>query len=126
MFARPSRLLPGRWQLFEYFVEPGNELVNVKEEQIKAENQSWEIEFGDENFVHKSNLSIEPISSLEGGNWSVSRNYVTLINPKDFRSNIEFQFAIEKGNLKLLKKDAFGKIVFFGFFRRMEIDKIKR
>jgi hypothetical protein len=45
------------------------------------------------------------IYNLESGEWSVSKNFITLIHPGDFRNNLEFQFAVEKGDLKFLKKD---------------------
>jgi hypothetical protein len=32
---------------------------------------------------------------------------------------MEYQFAVEKGNLRLLKKDFTGKIELFGFFRKV-------
>lgn len=121
MFARPSKQLPGKWQLFEYYFEPEKELDHITEEQLKAENQSWDIEFAeDEKYFHKSNLSVSLISTIENGTWSISKNFITLIHPQEFRNNVEFQFAIEKGDLKILKKDEFGKIEFFGFFRKQE------
>lgn len=119
MFARPSRKLPGKWKLQEYYFEPGEELVNVKENQMKAENLFWEIELREGNqYVHRTNLTLPFITQLTSGHWSRSRNFITLIHPKDFRNNVEFQFAIEKETLKLLKKDPLGKIEFFGFFRK--------
>jgi hypothetical protein len=121
MFARPSRKLPGKWKLQEYYFEPGEELVNIKENQVKAENLFWEIEFtAEEQYIHRTNLPVPLIAGLTSGYWSRSRNFITLIHPKDFRNNVEFQFAIEKETLKLLKKDRFGKIEFFGFFRKTE------
>lgn len=119
MFARPSRQLPGKWQLFEYYVENESDLKNVNEAQLKADKQYLNVEFAeDEKFLHQSNLSVSIISAIENANWSISKNFVTLIHPDNFRNNVEFQFAFEKGNLKLLKKDDFGKILFFGFFKR--------
>ena len=120
MFVRPSKLLPGKWQLFEYYVDRGTDLLNFKEEELKKQKENWTIEFSEnEKFIQKGNLSVELISRIENGVWSISRNFVTIINPSDFRKNVEFQFAIAKGQLKLLKKDAFGKIEFFGFFTRL-------
>lgn len=119
MFAQPSRKLPGKWKLQEYYFEPGEKLVNVKENQMKAGNLFWEIEFAArDQYIHRTNLPIPLIAGLTSGYWSHSRNFITLIHPKDFRNNVEFQFAIEKETLKLLKKDRFGKIEFFGFFRK--------
>lgn len=120
MFARPSKLLPGKWQLFEYYVDEGEDLLNFKEEKLKEKQEGWMIEFAaDEKFTHQGKLSVDLISGIENGVWSISRNYVTIIHPTNFRNNVEFQFAIEKNQLKLLKKDAFGKIEFFGFFKRL-------
>jgi Lipocalin-like domain len=118
MFARPSKLLPGKWQLFEYYFDSEKELNHITEQQLNAAKESWIIEFTEEeNYIQQSQLSLSLISKIENGTWSISRNYVTLIHPDNFRNNIEFQFAIEKGILKLLKKNAFGKIEFFGFFK---------
>lgn len=119
MFARPAKKLPGKWQLSEYFFDSDTELVNIKEQQLKAETQFLEFEFEEEIFKLKSNLSIQLIQNIENGNWGITKNFITLIYPGDFRKNVEFQFAIEKGILKLLRKDALGKIEFFGFFRKI-------
>jgi hypothetical protein len=118
MFIRPSKKIPGKWQLFEYFSEPETELINIKEPQLKADSQYLEFEFEEESYQLKSNLSIQLIQNIENGNWSITKNFITLIHTKDIRKNVEFQFAIEKGILKLLRKDAGGKIEFFGFFRK--------
>src|SRR5680860_1669122 len=81
MFARPSKQLPGKWQLFEYYFEQEKELNHITEEQLKAEKQSWDIEFAeDERYFHKSNLSISLISAIENGTWSISKNFITLIH----------------------------------------------
>ena len=121
MFARPSKQLPGKWQLFEYYVDRGEDLLNFKEEELKKIKENWSIEFSEnEQFIQNGNVSVELIAGIENGIWSISRNYVTIIHPNDFRKNVEFQFAIVKKQLKLLKKDAFGKIEFFGFFRKLE------
>ena len=119
MFARPSKKIPGKWQLYEYYTEPDKKLVNIKEKQLIKENLFFEIGFYDKGkYAQKTNLSIPIISHIENGTWSISKNYITLIHPEDFRKNIEFQFAFENGNLKLLNRDTLGKIEFFGFFRR--------
>lgn len=121
MFARPRKQLSGKWQLFEYYFETEKELNHISEELLKTKKQQWNIEFiEDDKYFQNSNLSIPLISTIENGDWSISKNFITLIHPKNFRKNIEFQFAVEKGNLKLLKKDGLGKIEFFGFFRKHE------
>ena len=120
MFARPSKQIPGKWQLVEYYVETGEELRNINEAQLKAENELWNIEFTEENkYYHQSNLPVWQISKIRNGNWSISKNFMTLTSSENTRNNIEFQFAIEKGRLKLLKKDALGRIEFFGFFNKL-------
>lgn len=119
MFARPSKKLPGKWVLFEFYHEPEKELVHKTKDQIKQEKIVWEIEFDDnENYIHNSNLDIPVVSKITNGTWSRSKNFITLIHPVNFRDNVEFQFAIDKENLKLLKKNGLGKIEFFGFFRK--------
>ena len=119
MFARPSKKLPGKWILFEFYHEPDKKLIHKTKDQIKKERIVWEIEFdAQENYTHNTNLDIPVVSKITSGTWSRSKNFITLIHPVNFRDNVEFQFAIEKENLKLLKKDALGKIEFFGFFRK--------
>lgn len=119
MFARPSKQIPGKWELVEYYIEKGNELLNIKEEQLKVNSEFWHIEFTpDFNFSHDNNLPVWQIAKVKSGNWSFSKNFITLTSSENARNNIEFQFAIEKETLKLLKKDALGRIEFFGFFNR--------
>ncbi len=119
MFARPSKLLPGKWQLFEYYMDSEDELLNFKAEVLKANSQSLQIEIEETNqFLFRVNLPVPIFQNIEKGEWSISKNFVSFIDSTDFRNTIELQFAFEKGNLKLLKKDGFGKIEFFGFFRK--------
>ena len=121
MFARPSKQIPGKWQLFEYYVEKGNDLQNINEARLKEEKGLWDIEFTVENkYYHQCNLPVWQISKIKNGNWSISKNFITLSSSENERNSIEFQFAIEKEKLKLLKKDALGRIEFFGFFRQKE------
>lgn len=122
MFVRPSKKLPGKWQLYEYYIDEAKELKHVKSEQLTSEKQNWNIEFTTEGekYIHNSNLSVPLISKIESGLWNISKNFITIIHPQDFRKNIKFQFAFEKGDLKLLKKDEFGKIEFFGFFKKTD------
>ena len=119
MFARPSKQLPGEWTLFEYYTEPGEELIHKQENELKDEQRFLKIAFsGNRSFSYKTNLPIDFIVEKGDFTWSTSKNYITLIHPNDFRKNLEFQFAIEKGVLRILKKDSFGKIILFGFFRK--------
>jgi hypothetical protein len=119
MFARPSKQIPGKWKLVEYYIEKGNELNNIKETQLKANNEFWQIEFTTEyQFRHENNLPVWQITKVTNGNWSFSQNFITLTSSENQANNIEFQFAIEKNTLKLLKKDTLGRIEFFGFFNK--------
>lgn len=112
--------LPGQWKLYEYYTEPGNELLNIKPEQVRSEKHTWDIVFEENGgYQSSSNLKIPIPHNPETGKWSRAKNFVTLIHPDDFRKSIEFQFAFEKGNLKLLKKDDFGRILVFAFFERV-------
>lgn len=118
MFVRQSKLVPGKWQLIEYYTETENELRNITENQLKADGEFWNIEFTPEkNYSKNSNLPLPLISGLKNGNWNVSKNYITLNSSGE---SVEFQFAIEKEILRILKKDNLGKIIFFGFFKRNE------
>ncbi|KAF0239336.1 MAG: hypothetical protein FD181_316 [Prolixibacteraceae bacterium] len=118
MFARPSRQISGRWQLVEYYIETENQLRNITENQLKADEEFWNIEFTPEKSYSKnSNLPLPLISGLKNGNWDVSKNYITLNSSGE---SVEFQFAIEKEILRMLKKDNLGRITFFGFFRKKE------
>ena len=120
MFVRPSKLGPGKWQLFEYYSEPGRELENVKEDELKTRKEHLNLEFDvDNKFSKSSTLTVALFSGLESGTWSTAKNYISLIHPSDFRQTVEFQFAIEKGVLKLVKKVSLWKIEFFGFFERL-------
>ncbi|MGM0620338.1 MAG: lipocalin family protein [Bacteroidota bacterium] len=125
MFARPSKQLPGQWNLFEYYTEPEKELIHKHEEQLKEDKLFLKIEFSENGkFNYDSNLPVNFITNNGDFNWSIAKNYITLIHADDFRKNQEFQFAIEKDVLKILKKDSFGKIILFGFFRKTAGKKI--
>jgi len=120
MFARPSKQLPGKWQLEEYYVETGDELRNITESRLKAAKELWNIEFtADKNYLHECNLPVSFISGIKNGNWNTSQNFITLKFSGISNESVEFQFAIEKEQLKLLKKDEKGSIEFFGFFNRI-------
>jgi hypothetical protein len=124
MFARPSKQLPGEWKLFEFYTEPEKELIHKQEKQLKDENLFLNVEFAENGtFNYTTNLQVEFISEEGSFTWSIAKNFITLIHNSDFRKNQEFQFAIEKGVLKILKKDSFGKIILFGFFRKKGAEK---
>ena len=119
LFKLPRQKITGEWMLYEYFVEDNTQLVHVLSDDLTARKESFEIKFSENDFFLKLNISVPLLQNIEDGKWSVAKNYITFINKTNFRDNVEFQFAFEKGNLKLLKKDATGKIEFFGFFNRL-------
>jgi hypothetical protein len=121
MFFNPVKVLPGRWQLFEFYTEPALELIHMEESQLKAENLFWNIEFSDDRvFSQKSNLNFPVIHSDLTGTWSRNGNYIIIKSTGEkYSYSIEFQFALDKEKLKLLKKDKLGKIEIFGFFRKI-------
>lgn len=120
MFARPSREIPGRWQLVEYYSESSGNLINRKEPQLKDEKTICEVNFGENgDFYQNSNLQEGVFSRSKFSRWKHARNYVILAySDQPDEKNEVFQFAIENGILKLLKKNVNGQIDFFGFFRR--------
>jgi hypothetical protein len=119
MFSRPVSLIPGRWHLFEYYTEPEGELINVKEDQLKNENGFWVIEFRENGqFIQTSNLPVRFIEDIPVWNWRLKRNYLKMVHPDNKNHYEEFQFTVERGLLKLLKKDFNGRIMFFGFFKK--------
>jgi hypothetical protein len=68
----------------------------------------------------KSNLTIPSLPNTLKGTWTRSKNFLKIgISDQDQPRMLEFQFAVEKENLKLLKKNRNGKIEVFGFFRRI-------
>lgn len=120
MFARPSKQISGKWRLVEYYTEAKDELLNFKEAEISAKKENWDIEFTPDNkFNHIYNLPVLQIAILKNGSWRISGNYVVFSSVDNQENNFKFQFAIEKGKLKLLKKDIQGRIEFFGFFNKI-------
>jgi len=100
-------------------MENEKELLHLEENQLKSENIFFNLEFlENEKFNWNSNLEVPVIRELPSGTWSRTKNYITIIHPNDFRNNVLFQFAIDKGTLKLLCKSKLGRIEFFGFFRQ--------
>lgn len=121
VFGKISKKIPGKWLLYEYYIDSKDELLNFKAEDLKENQQSLQLEFYNEGvFICDGKIPVALFQDAKQNKWSVSKNFITLIHPENFRDNIEFQFAFEKGNLKLLKKDSFGKIVFFGFFKAVK------
>ena len=121
IFGSISKKIPGEWQLYEYYIDTEEELLNIKENRLRENQQSFEIEFFENGkYLREINLPVNLFQHFENGEWSVAKNFITFMHPENFRNNVEFQFAFEKENLKLLKKDGTGKIEFFGFFKRIE------
>ncbi len=119
VFGNKKKLIPGKWHLFEYYVDEGENLLHFDEDALNENKVLFVISLLNTNeFIVAGNAPVKLLSGTSEGKWSVARNFITFIDPKDFRNNIEFQYAFEKGNLKLLKKDVMGKIEFFGFFKR--------
>ncbi len=121
MFARPSKMLPGKWQLFEYYYDSGADLINIKETELTLSKNTMLIEINTDNVLTiNENLKIEIFRNFEKGHWLRKRNFVTFINNGKYEENLTFQFDASSKQLKLLKKDVKGRIDFFGFFKRIE------
>lgn len=121
MFARPSKMLPGKWQLFEYYYDSEADLVNIKETELQLSKNTMLIEFNADNFLTiNENLKIEIFRNFKKGKWLRKRNFVTFISSEEHEENLTFQFDAGSEQLKLLKKDVRGRIDFFGFFKRIE------
>jgi hypothetical protein len=121
LFARPSKMLHGKWQLFEYYYDSGADLVNIKETELQLSKNTMLIEFNADNIlIINENLKLEIFRNFEMGNWLRKRNFVTFTNSGKHEEHLTFQFDAGSEQLKLLKKDAKGRIDFFGFFKRIE------
>jgi hypothetical protein len=120
LFARPSKMLPGKWQLFEYYYDSGADLVNIKEPELQLIKKTMLIEFNADNIlIINENLKLEIFRNFKNANWLRKRNFVTFINNSKCEENLTFQFDAGSEQLKLLKKDEKGRIDFFGFFKRI-------
>jgi hypothetical protein len=110
--------LTGLWILYEYYYEPEDELLHIKEEQLLKGNIHWEIEFDNRGiFRQKSNLPVKFFTNEKIYFWSLSQNFLNIITPEKDQKEV-FQFALTKNQLRLLQKDQSGRIVFFGFFKK--------
>lgn len=124
VFGSITKKIPGNWQLFEYYYDVKEDLVHWKEEDLKRNNELLQIQLSEQKqFSVTQNLSLTVFRNVKSGEWSVHRNYITFVDPANFRNNLEFQFAFERDTLKLLKKDRMGKIEFFGFFKNADLKK---
>ncbi len=120
LFARPSQQIPAKWNLEEYYLDTDQELVHVTGLQLKEKKQFFSIEFFEDNsYQHQNNLKVPVVKNIQNGEWVISRNYIKLNSSEGNEALIEFQFAIVKEQLKLLKKDSEGRIEFFGIFHQV-------
>ncbi len=118
---RPEKKIIGKWQLVEYYIDREKELLHFDEASLKTNNINFILTFLESSeFILRGNLPVVMFSSFQEGNWSISRNYLNWIHPKNANNNIRFQFAFDKGIFKILKKDEKGNIEFFGLFRKKE------
>lgn len=119
LFFNPLKIIPGRWCLYEYYTETQDELFHVQEEHLKEKNLLWEIEFYEnQSFTCKSNLAVPLMEGSRSGTWRKAGNFLSFTYSGESPQKIDFQFAIDKGILKLLKKSSLGKIEIFGFLRK--------
>lgn len=116
----PGRIF-GKWYLYEYYTEPDKNVQHFTEETLKEKGQYCIIEFSpDKTFNFHTNLSISLFRNNRLNRWSKQKNFLTLIQSENSSENVEFQFAVDRKMLKMLKKDNLGRILFFGFFRKSE------
>ena len=112
--------LLGSWELFEYYMDQNDRLLHIKEDQIKRDKMKWNLSFLEKGkFTNETNLFIPFFKKLEANRWIKSRNFVTLSEIDSLDPGITFQFAFDKGILKLLQKNKLGKIEIFAFFKRI-------
>jgi len=112
--------IKGKWHLFEYYTEPGNELIHFAEQDLRSNERYMEIHFMPEGeCAVKCNFEL-PVLTQKNENieWQKRRNYISFFNPEIKKKEELFQFAVDKNTLKLLKKNKTGKIQFFGFFKK--------
>jgi len=118
MFARPSKQIPGKWRLDEYYFETKDGLNHLPEPKLRESGQSWNIDFSPENRLnHVCSLPLPLLQNLTDCNWRIYRQFLYIIPAS--QETIKFQYAIDKEQLRLLKKNVTGQIEFFGFFNRI-------
>ncbi len=119
---RKNNSFQGRWELFEYYLDEGNDLIHIEEIQLKSSNQEWILEFKENGqFKSSSTLDIPVIKKIEATRWLKKGRMLHLIFPANNQINMCFQYAFDKGTMKLLKKDKSGKIEVFAFFKRSPV-----
>lgn len=120
IFTNPRNLLPGKWQLVEYFTEPETELLHVDEDELQQKKEFLQLSFTQEKaFTPVCNIANTPFTGLAEGSWGLSRGYLTLSSDKEEVKDVKFRYAFHKDELRLLIKNPPEKIEFFGMFRRV-------
>ena len=110
-----------KWSLYEYYIDQEDGLLNMKEERLQSEGLFWYIEFHDNGTLKfDSNLKVSLIEGMNPSAWEKSKSIVNLTDDNVNNKSIKFQYAFDKGNLKMLKKHPSGQIEIFAFFRREE------
>ncbi len=123
---RLNNSLHGEWELFEYYYDSKNILQHVEKDQLKSEGNFWELSFLEPGILKMNvRLPVQSVNGLYANKWSRKRNYVAFADEELGKNAISFQYSIDKGILKLLKKDKSGKIEIFAFFERID-DKKRR
>ena len=118
---RMKHSLLGDWIMFEYYFDSGTELNHIKKGQLEANAQKWELSFFDQgtlkSVIYLKGLFIDGYSTNK---WIKRKNQITLFDETRPEGSITFQYAIDKGILKLLKKEDSGRIQIFAFFERVQ------
>ncbi len=115
--AVPGLILPGRWIMYEYYCEQDDELLHLTEVELLREKLYWEIEFEHSGiFRQKSNIAVKFLEHETDLYWDISRNFLDI---KSKGQRERFQFALVKDHIRLLQKERNGRIVFFGFFKKL-------
>ena len=118
--------LLGSWGLDEFYTDQGGQLLHVDQQKLKSENHLWELSFFEKGRLkHSSNLGIQGLQDIGFRQWKRERNYVALMADNPLKVCIRYQFAIDKGILKLLKKEKNGAIVIFAFFKKKEAPMVE-
>jgi hypothetical protein len=79
----------------------------------------WILRFTKEgSFFQNSSPGINFLEETSICRWRLLQNFLKLYDQKDLHIKELSQYAFEKDNLKLLKKDNDGKIMSFGFFKK--------
>ncbi len=121
---RLNNSLLGEWKVFEFYFDSKNILHHVEKDQLESEGNFWNISFLELGIL-KMNVML-PAQSVKGVNankWSRKRNYITLFDGNCPDDSNTFQYAIDNGVLKLLKKEDSGRIEIFAFFERVDSKK---